>query len=247
MLMYNQSMRISYYDLDMHGRLRLSALLRMIHTAADVNACDLGIGFSELSRHDLTFILQRISFRYFQIPVYGQEVEIRTWPQGISKGTFMRLGDMHDSGGGKMIEWASMWILFNTAERRIAKPSVLPTKIQGLDAQGVEIRPKKIVLPMTLGEPFSSYTHAVRYRDTDTNTHMNNSVYGDLIGNAIFPAPLLDSHNLRPWQEAHINYLQESWFGTSLVVSGWALRDDFYILGTTGVDKRFAAHILLHP
>ena len=91
---YSGDTRISYYDLDMRGSLKLSALIRMIHVAADINAASFGICYTDLSGLNMTFVLQRIGFKFIRMPKYNETVTIRTWPSEISKGTFLRLGDM---------------------------------------------------------------------------------------------------------------------------------------------------------
>ena len=57
--MYEGKHRITYYDLDFRGQVKLSAILRMVHIAADVNAKELGIGFSVLHPLNISFVLQR--------------------------------------------------------------------------------------------------------------------------------------------------------------------------------------------
>ena len=240
--MYSGDVRISYYDLDMRGKLKLSALLRMAHIAADINAASMGVGYAELSRHNMTFILQRIGFKFFRKPGYEEKVTIRTWPSEISRGTFLRLGDMFDLSGNKLIEWASLWILFDLNERKILKPNKLPVKIPELAAQNVEVVPKKIILPDDLAEPYSSHTHTVRYADTDTNIHMNNSIYGDLVGNAVFPTAEPESVNM-DFEEVQINYLTEAKFGTVIDVSATKHGDDVYVVGDSKTQRVFCARL----
>lgn len=240
--MYSGDMRISYYDLDMRGKLKLSALLRMVHIAADINAASLGIGYADLSNFNMTFVLQRIGFKFVRMPSYNEVVTIRTWPSEISKGTFLRRGDMADSCGEKLIEWASLWILFDLNERKILKPSKLPVKIPELASQSVEVMPKKIALPEDLAKPFSTHTHIVRYADTDTNKHMNNSIYGDLVGNAVFPPPDAKSYAL-DFEEVQINYLTEAKLGMDISITATKHGDDVYVIGESQKQRIFCARL----
>ena len=241
---YTGNVRISYYDLDMYGTLKLSALLRIIHIAADINATELGVGFSSLSKHDMTFILQRIGFKFTCFPGYNQNVKVSTWPAEVSRGTFLRQGVMESEAGEKMIEWASLWILFDIGNRKIMKPNQLPAALPSLSGSGVEISPKKIALPGELGSPSSSYTHFVRYGDTDTNMHMNNSVYGDVIGNALQP---IYAEKPFSYNEIQINYLLEAKLGTTIEVSAWQKGESIYVQGLTGGKQGFVScHTATH-
>ena len=238
--MYAGNVRISYYDLDMRGEIKLSALLRMVHIAADINAANLGIGFADLDKFHMTFVLQRIGFKFFRMPTYGETVALRTWPSDISKGTFLRMGDMADSCGQKLIEWASLWILFDINERKILKPSKLPVEIPELASLSVEVMPKKITLPGDLAEPYSFHTHNVRYADTDTNKHMNNSIYGDLVGNAVFQS---SDMAMSDFSEVQINYLAEAKLGIDIDITATKHGSDIYVVGKSQSNSIFCAKI----
>ena len=239
--MYSGEARISYYDLDMRGEIKLSALLRMVHIAADINAASLGIGFSELDKFRMSFVLQRIGFKFLRMPVYSEMVTIRTWPSDISKGTFLRRGDMADSDGQKLIEWASLWILFDICERKILRPSKLPVEIPELASLSVEVMPKKIALPGDLAEPYSFHTHSVRYADTDTNIHMNNSIYGDLVGNAVF---LSSDVTMSDFSEVQINYLAEAKLGVDIDITATRHGSDIYVVGESQMQRIFCARLV---
>ena len=239
--MHEKEQKITYYDLDFLGKVKLSAILKMVHIAADENAAVLGFGFEEMSRTGMSFVLQRFALGVNRMPAYGETVKIRTWPDSISRGIFLRKGDMHDKSGNKIMQWASMWILFDIAARKILKPSALPIKIKEFPNLGVEISPQKIILPAEEAAVFSAHTHTVRYADVDTNLHMNNSIYGDLIGNAIFSS-LENQNSFENFREVQINYLAETYFGDKIEVSFFNA-DDFIIVGKTRGKISFSAQI----
>jgi acyl-ACP thioesterase len=211
----------------------------MVHIAADVNANELGIGFRELSHLNMTFILQRFALGISRMPSYDEAVTIRTWPDSVARGTFLRKGDMYDADGKKLMEWTSMWILFNIAERKILKPKDLPVEIPAFEDHGVKIMPEKIILPEDFCENFSSHEHIVRYADVDTNMHMNNSIYGDLIGNALY------SPEAQAWREVQINYLAETRLNEKINVTTHRENNVFIVTGKTAERISFAARIIV--
>jgi len=238
--------RITYYDLDLRGRVKLSALLRMVHIAADINANELGIGYEVLSGLNMSFVLQRFGLSFTRMPVYNENVTIKTWPDSIARGTFLRKGDMYDDNGNKLMEWSSLWILFDIAARKILKPAALPVELVGEGDKGVSIMPQRISMPQdasALGKEFSSYTHTVRYAEVDTNIHMNNSIYGDLIGNALFPTTE-SAANAPSWQEIQINYLAETRLGEEINVTAYQNGDTFLVAGQAPDRTAFTAQII---
>jgi acyl-ACP thioesterase len=233
--MYAKKQKITYYDLDLLGRVKLSALLRMVHIAADANATELGIGFEKMSALNMSFILQRFGLTTARMPAYGETVTIRTWADSVARGTFIRKGDMFDENAKKIMEWASLWILFDIAERKILKPSALPVELPKCLDHGVQTTPEKIIMPENFSQKISEHTHIVRYADVDTNKHMNNSIYGDLIFNA------LDSQN---WRDIQINYLAETLKGEEIEVVAYHSNDNFLVKGETPARIAFAAGVL---
>ncbi|MDR0272347.1 MAG: hypothetical protein LBI27_03415 [Clostridiales bacterium] len=239
--MYAGKHRITYYDLDLMGRVKLSALLRMVHIAADTNATELGIGFRELSQMNMSFILQRFALGISRMPEYCETVTIRTWPDSIARGVFLRKGDMYDESGKKIMEWTSLWILFDIAARKILKPGALPIELPQFEDHGVKIMPEKIDLSEE-GEEFFKYTHTVRYAEVDTNMHMNNSIYGDLIGNVLFPS-IEAAQKSQPWREVQINYLAETRLCEEIQISARRENDTYIIVGTSAEKTSFAARV----
>jgi len=240
--LYETKTRITYYDLDFNGKVKLSALLRMVHIAADINAKDLGVGYDVLAPLGMTFVLQRFGVSIARMPAYNEAVTIRTWPSDVSKGTFLRRGDMYDSTGAKIMEWASLWLLFDIAARRVLRPNALPVPLTGMGHEGVKIMPEKIALPENLAGPFAQYNHMASYRDVDTNMHMNNSIYGDLIGNAIFPVTGMCTPK-PTWKQVQINYLAEVRFGEEVEVSAYQDGDGYIVIGKSNERTAFIAKV----
>jgi len=237
--MYEEKTRITYYDLDFREKIKLSALLRMVHIAADVNANELGIGFATLFPLNMSFVLQRFGLKIHRMPVYDEVVTIRTWPAEMARGTFIRNGDMYDKNGTKLMEWSSMWILFDLASRSILKPQALPMEVPTLTEIGVDVKPEKVKLQQDEMPVCSQHVHTVRYADVDTNMHMNNSIYGDLVGNAVFA-----NENVGEWKEVQINYLGEARLGEEITVTTHKDGDSFLVVGTAQGRVSFTARVV---
>lgn len=242
-MIHNSRTRITYYDLDFRGKIKLSAILRMVHIAADANANQLGIGFATLHPLNMSFVLQRFGLKITRMPVYDEIVNIRTWPAEMVRGTFIRKGDMYDAAGIKIMEWASLWILFDIAERKILKPSALPMPVPAITDIDVSITPDKIILPASITASLFEHTHTVRYAEVDTNMHMNNSIYGDLIGNGVFGT--LDQESYPDWKEVQINYLGEAHPGNEIKIATHMENNLIFVTGQTPQRTTFAARILV--
>jgi len=236
---YEGKYAITYYDLDMFGHLKLSALLRMVHIAADYNATELGAGYNTLLEAGMAFVLQRFSVRCLRMPKYKEEVTIRTWPAAADRILFLRRGDMCDTAGNKLTEWASHWILFDVNNRKILKTSALPTQLSLFEDNNINILPEKILVPP--GREIDSYDYIVRYSDMDSNKHMNNAIYGDVAANAVFDCNV---GNAMPWREFHINYTAEAKPNEKITVSTVQDADCYYAVGKIEDKTSFTSRVV---
>jgi len=239
-MIYQKDEKISFYDLDANGDVKLSALLRHINEAAFYNAEELGIGFEKTLKIDLAFIIQRIGLRIFKMPVLKQKVVIRTWPGEITRSAFKRYGAICNEEGNKLIEWESLWVLINVNERRIKRPNTFPIEIAPYGKKGVEIETRKIVLPKEK-ELNTSYKHTVQFSELDINMHMNNAIYGDLIANVLALNTALPS--VKAWKDVQFNYVNEAKLSDEVVVNCYQSNDSLYITGNIEEKTIFTAAI----
>ena len=103
--------------------------------------------------------------------------------------------------------------------------------------------PKKIALPNEMAKPYSVHTHTVRYADTDTNKHMNNSIYGDLVGNAVFLTAETEG-TMSDFEEVQINYLSEAKLGVDIDISATKHENDVYVIGESQKQRIFCARLV---
>ena len=230
-MIYKQSSHINYYDLNAQGDVKLSALLRRINLAAGDNADELGIGFDVMKSHGLAFVVQRFGLALREWPRFREEISIRTWPADISKGTFRRCGDMCNAEGEKIAEWTSIWVLIDINERKLRRPSSLPMELPAMGLMDVSVEAVKLNPPKD-AKFLMSYQHPVQYSELDTNEHMNNAVYGDLIANSYgFMS------KISKWQEVQINYQTEAVMLEELHVERRQAHDTMYISGAVKANK----------
>lgn len=235
---YDEPTRITYYDLDGAGQLKISALLRMVHIAADQNANELHIGFKDLEPYAMAFVLQRFGLKTTRAPHYDEIVRIRTWPASIARGTFTRQGEMLDAHGDRLMEWTSLWVLLDLNARKILRPSALPVSLPEIGGLGISTEAAKICLPDGWGMPHYAYRHTVRYNEVDTNRHMNNTIYGDLIQNAVYE---LGQDAPADWSRLQINYLSETRLGEEIQVTCRKQDNLFLVTGTAHDQQAFLA------
>ena len=227
-MLYEQNKQINFYDLNSRGDVKLTALLKHINLAAGTNADEIGVGLDVTIPMNLAFVVQRFGLQIFDWPTYKQVVKIRTWPSEITKGTFIRRGDMWDEAGNKMMEWTSLWVLIDIKERKVKRPKALSIELPQYGLMDVEVEAQKIDIPED-ARLLASYSHTVQYSELDINMHMNNAVYGDLIANVVE----LGKVPYKKWQEVQFNYLNEALVGDEVNIECRKAENTLYIIGET--------------
>jgi acyl-ACP thioesterase len=230
---------ITYYELDCFGRMKLSSILRLAHIAADLNANQLGIGYHALKDNGIGFVLQRFGLEAKRLPEYEEPILIRTWPGSVGKGIFLRHGIMLGGSDEALMEWTSLWVLFDLNERKILRPSALPIPLTGLGTLGVAAEPMKVDLSSEWGEGYTKYSHTVRFSETDTYNHMNNIFYGDMVANAIYMNGTTE--NPFEWKNAQINYLSEIRMGDTVDIDCKRNEKGYRVMGILDGKAVFSA------
>jgi len=151
----------------------------MLQDVASVHADQLGLGFRDLNKLDLGWVLSWVKLNIERYPAFGDSVNIKTWPRCKFKLYSMRDYSMQGGSGNILLNATSAWLPINTKSKRITDTKKLPKKINYLpDMIAVNNLPDKIVAGATKEILFHK---KFRYADVDINQHVNNTRYIEMI------------------------------------------------------------------
>jgi acyl-ACP thioesterase len=244
MMIYESKKQITYNDIDANWEISLTAVLKYMNEATWANGEELGIGVSQIPDTGLAFVTQRIAIKVFHPPVLGEEFILKSWPAEIKRTTFTRKGEFLDSKGQKMIEWESLWVLFDINERKIKRPSELKVEVPCYGDRGVTIATEKIHLPVEENPILhGSSTYQVQFSDLDSYQHMTNTHYGNLLINAYRERDENITTFMKSGAEIHFNYHNEGQLDDQITVTVNQLGNAFYFTGETDEHKVFTGLI----
>ena len=228
------------YGCDLKNQLKLSYLLKEVQQISTEQLDRLGITYRRLFEENKVFVLARLGLEIFRMPGDGEEMILRTSPQGTRGAQFLREILIETAAGERLANVQTSWLLVDPADRRIHRPNqfgyTLPTIPEELrmqeDYSARRIQPK--------GEEIGHLVKEVRYSDMDVNRHLNNTVYADLVTD-VLPLELMGSRTIRQFV---INYQKEARQGEQIDVhcldggDGW-----YYIVGRKAEDRCFEAMV----
>lgn len=174
---YEHTVRLSGMDVDGRGVCKASALLNHLQNAATLAAEDGGFSREMLiERYGAFWMLARSWFALERPLKWEEPVTIRTWHRE-DKGAMMYRDYDIFSGGEKVGESVSGWVLASLADRRLVRLSTI-AELKGTGGGPLckEMTLSKLRLP---GEMALQERRRMHYSDTDLNGHVNNIRYAD--------------------------------------------------------------------
>lgn len=173
--MYEWKTRIRYSEVGTDGLLTMCSLIDYFQDCVNLDSDDRKVGYWELSRQNLGWILLTWQIEIKRYPKMGESVTISTAPYSF-RGTFgYRNFFMHDEEGNLLACADSTWMLMDFANRKPVRPSdeILNAYEMG-ERYPMEYSKAKIALGENKEEKEHFY---VGVHHLDTNHHVNNGQY----------------------------------------------------------------------
>lgn len=196
----NYVLRVS--DFDCYDRLRPSAVLDLFQDVAGQHADEIGVGYNDLIKKDIIWVLLRNKFDVVKNPELYSEVTAVTWPHERGRGDFDRDYLITSKDGEVLVKGSSKWCVCNFVTRRI----LFGNEVQYNDTEYVDrkVYPDGIKKIKDFPEENCEvYEGRSQFGDLDHNGHVNNIKYADYILNA------LDLEKNEEIKSVEIDYIHE--------------------------------------
>jgi len=223
---------IHSYEIDLKRRLKIPALNRYMQESAWKHAEQLGFGYTNLIVKKLTWVLTRMIIQVDKLPLWGETIEVLTWPSG--RDDFFAFRDFQffradDSEFGRA---TSSWCVISLQDRRPqTMDSVALSKYPKVKELMFADRPEKIQ-PLVKAE--SEWRTFVGYQDLDVNEHVNNVRYLDWITET-YPLDFLKTHQLH---RLDLNYLAEAFYGKDIAVINQRMSESEFLHSIRQIDDQ---------
>ena len=232
-----KKIKIRNFETDIKGHCSVPVMADLFQGIAEEHAEMLGLGYKDMSRENMVWVLSRMSINVLEFPPIGKELILETLPIGVDRLFALRDYSMKTEDK-TYISATSAWIIINMESRRPLKPDSHIAKL-GIDLNKApnSETPGKIVVPENHSRKSN---RSVKYSDLDINNHMNNGQYFrwilDLFSPEIFMHKSVSS--------ATINYNNELFYGDDVeLFSGESSPSIWTIWGVAKGRNAFSAQI----
>jgi acyl-ACP thioesterase len=201
------------------GKLYLPILTRYLQETAWLHSEDLKVGYSDLLRQNMTWVLYKQVIKMEEWPRWGDVITLKTWPSGVDKLFCYREFEIYlkERLIGRV---STSWLVINLDSRRPVRTS------QYYDNSLVDIGsmhfPELIEEKLVFSaDPQTVRTQTVQLFDIDVNNHVNNACYPLWCMNYYKPE-FLKHHHLA---EIELQFIAEALYGEELKVTTGLLDD----------------------
>ncbi|MEG1448626.1 MAG: thioesterase, partial [Oscillospiraceae bacterium] len=206
---------VAYYECDFNGRMTISSLLKRIQQIS-MEHCDLlGLGHEVFQSINMVFMLARLTMEIKRYPKANEKIVLITTPaEKPVKAQYKRTTVIiNQDTGEELVLVDARWVLCNLGTGRIEREKPNEIEFPKQNSEDFELDMK---MPKKDHNKFvSSCKHTVRYSNMDINKHLNNTVYADIICNAI---PYSDMAE-KEIKKVMVSYKNQGLYGDELVVT----------------------------
>lgn len=219
---YEKQLTTSFSYADINGQMTLCNLLKESQQISMEQCDSLGVTMPYMAQRGIAFILVKQRIRIHRMPLGGERLRFVTDPS-VNGIIYRRCNTLFAQSGEALAEVDARWVLMDTKNARIIRyaPDEIAQKfIPGEKA--ADIRLPALQTMQSLGRI------RVPYSMCDTNQHMNNASYADVITDAVADL-LLQGKQV---EEFTIVYSQQLPLGSSFELMRLDEQNESYIYGT---------------
>ncbi len=224
---------LHFYDCDCYKRAKLSTLLKLLAETAGADYAERGYGHQVLWNRGMVFLLSRTNLSIKRMPQNTETLTLTTWEYEVKAAQFIRAFSLLDDKGEVVVSATTAWLLCDPLSHKILRPETFDGEMRLLPDKHPDCDlPQKLRMPSggkMVGE------RAVRFSDLDSNGHVYNAVYGDMVCDL-----LPDEVMKQPCRGFQINYRAEAVAGDRLTFTMATDPDDpnaYYLEGVNQEGK----------
>jgi len=200
---WREKVNVRFGDVDRSDRLTLGSVFNFIQEAAISHAADLGVGRDAMTSTGQAWILSRISLFVERRPLYGETVEVSTWPRRWEKLFALRDYAIRDAAGNALVRGRGAWLVLDLEKRRPLRAQAVMENLP--PNEGVDAFPAGATALNAAGNLAKTSERGALYSDIDYYGHANNARYVQWIQDATDMEIITKASQFR----LDINYMNE--------------------------------------
>jgi len=200
---WREKVPLRFGCVDRSDRLTLWSIFNFFQEAAISHATSLGVGRQAMADSGQAWILSRLSLFVERRPVYGETVQVSTWPRRWEKLFALRDYDIRDAEDKIVVRGRGAWLVLDAQKRRPLRAQAVMENLPPND--GIDAFPAGPAALQPREKLVKASSRTALYSDIDYYGHANNARYIQWIQDAADFDVLTNADQIR----LDINYLSE--------------------------------------
>lgn len=212
-MVYSKNYEINYYDVDYGLRCKLSSIMNFLGDVGNSQAESLGETIESLYKNNCAWVFYKYDIKINEYPKYRDIITVETEPAGFKKFYAFRKYRIKNSEGKVIGEALALFFLINIEKRRPMR--ILPQQYIAYGASGDLEKNIDMEGIIQLEKEEYSKEFNIRYRDIDSNGHVNNVNYFEWAMESV-PIEVVKNYELK---RLKIIFEKETTYGDRIKVS----------------------------
>ena len=183
---YTEQITLDEGDVDYRGLMRPSALLRYAEHMATAHAWGLGMDKAFYSARHMVYLVGRQAFQFYRVPAMRETVTLTTYPEKTHRGANKRVLVVRSLEGEELARVDTRWTLVDTDAGKIIRH--IPEEMDRYWSDTIDWE-LSLQVPKA-AQLTSAGVRQAAYSLCDTNRHINNAAYLDVVCDAL-PADVM--------------------------------------------------------
>lgn len=223
---FNKQYIVKYHDCSNNDLIDFGQLIRYAQETSTLHAEDLGCGIEYLNENKCGWILLENHCKVNRYPKVGEKFNVRTWVNSMDRIYAIRHYEIKDMQDNVILQSYTKWIIYSFERKR---PIKIPSEVNDMfifstektiNIDNIEFKKEEI-------DNIKTVNGIVRYKDIDTNWHMNNVSYINTVMETM-GKDFLDLHEVC---ECKVEYRHQLLYNVEFEVNINKLNEFEYIYG----------------
>jgi len=229
---YMETFKIKTYDTDFQRRATSTALLGFMQEVATNHAQSLGLGYHDSFDHGFIWILRASKYELKRIPMLEEQIEVYTWPAGLSGLKALRRFEFRVDG--ELIgQGYNHWLMLDISKNKPVVSDYFMERMEILNISKEEAFRLPRISPLI--DKVQEHTQIIDHSLLDWNMHVNNVRYADIITRAL-PFEFVQQNDILSF---HIEYLKECKLRDEIAIASEKTDNVYFLEGTKEDETMF--------
>ncbi len=196
-MLYEKQFEIYYKDATANGEIRLDCLLQYLQEAAILHSIYVGFDETYMQKNNCAWVMNKLILQMKSMPKIRSLLKIKTWSNELKSFKATREFEIYENGSCVGVA-STKWFFIDFIQKKVKRISDEVKNFYGELQKNVGIDSENTNFEVSSFNTIFTKNHSLRHCDIDTNGHLNNTIYAQLVEDTV--ANVIDKFTIRSFK-----------------------------------------------